>query len=248
MKEHDMDTNMVMQKRDKPLCGHPGWQNAKGTAYLEATLVLPIMLFLFFACVEVGRGVIIYQRVVNAGHAIADMITQGRGAETATTTGVMTIGELNEILGLFPQMLEPYDVPSADLIVSSVLWNDTAMPATPRYLWQFTQPFGGPGLETDPVRSLVSGSEPRREPSDISDNPGERPTGFSPGNPVETGLRDRMGTMRPNENTIVLEIQYLFRPIFFKFFEWTAFYIRDEVFFVPRHTPFLLPPPVTSPT
>jgi hypothetical protein len=199
------------------------------------------MFFLFFACVEVGRAVIIYQRVINAGHSLADMLTQRRGVEERdVTTGVMTVRELHGILGLFPEMLEPYGIPSADIIVSSLLRTSVG-PAVPVHRWQYYRHFEGERL---PISSKISGANIETISRRFEVEPRFTDS------PVEAVFADHLrarGGMLPGENALSIEVFYLYKPIFFSFFTWTEFYMTDLIIFVPRNTKFLFPPPLVSP-
>lgn len=72
-------------------------ENCGGLAAVEFSLVLPIMLVLFFGTVEISNGVAVYRNVTLMAHTLADLTAQSTSVQDsdlsnffAASTGVMT--------------------------------------------------------------------------------------------------------------------------------------------------------------
>lgn len=124
-------------------------RDRRGTAGIEAGLVIPFMLLILFGMIELDQLVSADHKAVSAAQSLADLVAQ----ETMHTTR-----SLEDIEALSATILEPLDYTGLSITIASVgLETGTG---APRLLWQF--PVGSDPLPVvdaqglgDPGESVV---------------------------------------------------------------------------------------------
>lgn len=102
----------------------------EGLAYLEFAVCLPFLLALMMGSIEVGRYIIIAQKVEKTAITISDVIAQGTTITTET---------LDNIIFASSQVMSPYAMgASGYVIISSVKQTGTSSASNPpRVDWQY---------------------------------------------------------------------------------------------------------------
>ncbi len=103
----------------------------RGSALIEATLVIPIGLLLFVGINEFAQGYTIIRRLEAAAGTAADLVTRREAINTAELAGIKT---------MLDEMVKPYPVNTFSFRVTSILTDDTA---TATVGWSYAQ---GPGI------------------------------------------------------------------------------------------------------
>lgn len=106
-------------------------RSQEGVACVEFALCIPFLLALLMGSIEVGRYMLIAQKVEKTAVTIADVVAQ---ASTATSS------QLNNIIFASSQVMTPYSM-GADgyVIITSVKQTGTYSAANPpRVNWQYT--------------------------------------------------------------------------------------------------------------
>lgn len=178
------------------------FRHQQGVALMEMAFVMPFLLLLMYGAIEVVRFISISQRVDKAAFTIANIVTQYPPATPLRQSGEIDLPELNN--NVFPQvvrMMDPYRE-TADMvaIIASVRReSDVSM-----LKWQVA----GGGTLSAQVTSVI-GDRPLAQISPASWN---SPANFSD----EAGtLLNGPNGMLPNENMIVVEMFYRYRPMLF---------------------------------
>jgi hypothetical protein len=172
-----------------------------GAALIEMMFVLPFVVLLMFGAIELARYVLITQRVERAGYAVGDMLTQ-------LTPPQLTADSLDKIGQQLPTMLQPYEGNDRQVVIFSSL---SKRPFDNLIIvnWQYAT---GGNFTSGETISIVNG----RNANAINGFPGEingLPANLS--GDVADQLRPGFSTgMAPNENLIVAEVFYGYRPAF----------------------------------
>ena len=90
-------------------------RDRRGSALLEAALVMPILVSLFLGLNEYGEGLTASRRVEMAAGTTADLVARLRSVSTA---------ELSQIKPLVDEMLRPFPTDSLRLVITSVVADD----------------------------------------------------------------------------------------------------------------------------
>jgi Flp pilus assembly protein TadG len=90
-------------------------RDRRGSALLEAALVMPILVSLFLGLNEYGEGLTASRRVEMAAGTTADLVARLRSVSTA---------ELSQIKPLVDEMLRPFPADSLRLVITSVVADD----------------------------------------------------------------------------------------------------------------------------
>lgn len=85
--------------------------NTEGAAALEFALLLPVLLFLYLAVVEICMAFMVKRRVSHATSQIADIIAQGDNVTKATLNGYFDVGNM---------IMAPFSATPLQVRVSSV--------------------------------------------------------------------------------------------------------------------------------
>ncbi len=102
-----------------------------GVAYLEFAIALPFMITLLMGAIEVGRYIVIAQKVEKTAFTLSDILSQGKTLSSADLTNMIFASS---------QVMLPYTM-GADgyVIVSSIEQTGTYSAANPaKVTWQYT--------------------------------------------------------------------------------------------------------------
>lgn len=86
--------------------------DARGAAALEFALILPGMVAIYLAGVEVSAAVIVDRKISHATSVLADLVTQAEGA--------ISDDEMSNILGAVTTVITPYPAGDFHIVVSGV--------------------------------------------------------------------------------------------------------------------------------
>ena len=101
-----------------------------GVAYLEFAVCLPFLMLLLMGSIEIGRYIIIAQKVEKTTITISDVVSQGQTVSTA---------DLNNLIYASSQVMLPYSMGvNGYVIISSVTQNGTYSASNPALVsWQY---------------------------------------------------------------------------------------------------------------
>ncbi len=95
------------------------WQDHKGLAMVEAALLLPLILSLTFGIYDLGRAIVLNQKVVAAAQISADLITRERTLNT---------GEIDQAVAAARLALHPYDESLLGVDIAGLRFDSDASP------------------------------------------------------------------------------------------------------------------------
>lgn len=176
-------------------------RNRQGVALIEMAFVLPFLLLFLYGAIEVVRFISIAQRVDKTAFTVANIVTQYPPATPLQRAGEIDEDELrNNVFPQLARMMDPYrDVADMVAIVGSVKREDDQV----LLKWQVA---GGGTLANSTITSVIND----RPLANISPSLRNQPASFS----GEAGtLLNGDNGMLPNENMIVVEMFYHYRPI-----------------------------------
>lgn len=213
-------------------------KSTQGAAFIELAFVLPLLLLLIFASVEMSRYIIIGQKVDKVAYTLADIITQATpGNETPPGPDALTRDELDRILANLNTLMAPYPRPNASTVVATSVRRDGNLP--PRVKWQ--RAGGGtindPDLRSDVNDIQINAITPAVKNMDAQFTPEIR------------NVMAGYGGMLPNENMIVVEVFYRFEPIYTRVLRGIGFdllgsrTLHRTAFFRPRKGDLVVLPP-----
>ena len=107
--------------------------NDEGIAFIEFGFILPLLITIFYAVVELTRFVLMNQKLDNAAHTITDLVNQSL---------VPSCASIQTLIEAVPQMLRPYfdEEGGVEVVVTSIeVPEDETEPVTN---WQY--PAGSP--------------------------------------------------------------------------------------------------------
>jgi Flp pilus assembly pilin Flp len=129
------------------------FRDRRGATLVEFAFVVPVLTFLTLASIELGRYVLLNQKLQNAATSLADLAARGR---------TLSVTQLDSMFAAVPSITQPYDFTDRGIaIVTSI---NSAVADDPEVAWQRT---GGGAL----VQSSQIGS-----PGGNATIPGDLPT------------------------------------------------------------------------
>lgn len=97
-------------------------------AAVEFAITLPVLLTLFYGCIEVTRFILVTQKVEKLAHTVADV--------TAQSTQVTTAG-LNQLMEATNNIMEPFDFSAQGRVLLTSLYR-TQGEANARVNWRYS--------------------------------------------------------------------------------------------------------------
>lgn len=172
----------------------------RGLALIEFALVMPFILLLLFAGVELTRFMLIVQKVDKSAYAMADLVAQYMPATADRRDGEIDMDEMNNVVfRQFQALMDPYDASAnGSVIISSVRRERDVV----RIKWQVASP----GYTDGETTSIVSGLSPAGVNA-ASSSLRDRAASFTGDTAAE------MANMLGYENMIVSEVFFRYRPI-----------------------------------
>lgn len=171
-----------------------------GIALLEFALLAPFLILLFLGAIELGRYILIMQKVEKASYVLTDMVSQYEEATTNTQPyppGTINQTEIDAVFAQYTRIMSPYGADSRQrVIVTSVTREGAALTVK----WQVA----GGGTLTDDVTSIVNGRTPgNMSAGSVRNTPASFPAAF---NTILIPFDD-------NDNMVVGEVFYRYSPI-----------------------------------
>jgi Flp pilus assembly protein TadG len=102
-------------------------QDTEAVAAVEAALIMPVLAVLFLGAFDVGRGILINQKVVSASQIAADLIARGMSVD---------INDVNEAIEASQLALQPYDTSTFGIDIVSLEFDANDQP---QILWRETR-------------------------------------------------------------------------------------------------------------
>jgi Flp pilus assembly protein TadG len=116
----------------------PAWLCVSGNSAVEFALVLPVLMLLMLGSAEMGRFVILHQKVDRVAVTTSDLVAR---AETINET------DLNDIFDAADYVAQPFDLAGLGIVIVSAVTNDDGSGA--RVAWQRSG--GGSGTYTSQI-------------------------------------------------------------------------------------------------
>lgn len=95
------------------------WRDRTGLAMAESALLLPLILSLTFGIYDLGRAIVLNQKVVAAAQISADLITRER---------TLTISEIDQAVAAARLAVHPYDHSGLGVDVAGLRFDSDARP------------------------------------------------------------------------------------------------------------------------
>ena len=179
------------------------FSNNQGLALIEFTFIAPLLLVLVFGVVELTRFIIIVQKVERTAYSLSNVVGQYLPAGTAgaATANMISVTNINN--DVFPQLrrvLDPYNATADFRAMITSVRKAGAGPNPIRISWQIA---GGGTLSNADTLSIVNGVNP---PSNVKSAVGATAI-------FNAEIMGYLATMQNQENMIVVEVFYNYRPL-----------------------------------
>lgn len=103
------------------------WQDERGTALMEAALLIPSMMALLMGVFDVGNGIILNQRTITASQVAADLVSRDF---------TVTSAQIDEAVEASSLTFEPYETNAFAIDIVSTEFDDDGEPII---LWRETR-------------------------------------------------------------------------------------------------------------
>ena len=104
------------------------FRDSDGSAAVEASFIIPILIVLFFGTMDMGRAVMTNQKTIKASQVAADLITREIQVSDSDVTEAIDAATLS---------LQPYDDDNLEFDIISVRFLEDS---TPEIVWRETTP------------------------------------------------------------------------------------------------------------
>lgn len=122
-------------------------RETSATAMMETVILFPVLLTILMGCFDIGRGIVLNQKVIGASQVMADLVARYRNVDMDLMDDIVAAGRM---------ALEPSStVPFGYDIVSVVLNSH----GNPEILWRITQNTNPNDTAVDSVRALGSAGD-----------------------------------------------------------------------------------------
>jgi Flp pilus assembly protein TadG len=117
------------------------------TAMMETVILFPVLLTLLMGCFDIGRGIVLNQKVIGASQVMADLVARYRNVDTNLLDDIVAAGRL----ALEPSNTTPfgYDIVSLEI-------NNKGQPVV---LWRITKNTDKNDDALQKARDLVSAGD-----------------------------------------------------------------------------------------
>lgn len=103
-------------------------RNDAGMAMVEFGLLLPMLMVMFYGCIEVTRYILIVQKTEKLAHTVADVTAQSK---------TITVASQNQLFDATKDIMEPFSTGANSRILVSSLYR-TAGQASARVNWRLS--------------------------------------------------------------------------------------------------------------
>lgn len=86
-------------------------RDINGVSAVEFALIVPLMITLLFAGVELSQAITIYRKTSHTGAALGDLVAQ---------VGSIATGEMNDVMNAAQAIMSPYNPTGVQMVVSRV--------------------------------------------------------------------------------------------------------------------------------
>ncbi len=97
----------------------------RGSSLVEFGLLLPVIMFLFMAGIDVGRLALVNLKTYNAAASMADLTSRDR---------TLTVASLNDLFGAAGQIMRPFDIATNGTVILTGV--SATVDDDPRIFWQ----------------------------------------------------------------------------------------------------------------
>jgi hypothetical protein len=99
-----------------------------GIAVVEFALILPVLMMLFYGCIETTRYILVTQKAEKLAHTVADVTAQ---------SATVSIANLDRLMEATNNIMEPFDFQQRGLVVISSLYRPQGE-ANARVNWRYS--------------------------------------------------------------------------------------------------------------
>ncbi len=103
------------------------WSETEGIAAVEAAFILPVMIVMLVGAFDVGRAILVNQKVISSSQIGADLIARNMAVDSAI---------INETVEASRLSLEPYNTSSYGIDIVSLEFDENQ---EPEILWRETR-------------------------------------------------------------------------------------------------------------
>mgnify|MGYP001072841867 CR=1 FL=1 len=103
------------------------WYETDGVAAVEAALIMPVMVLMLLGAFDVGRGILMNQKVINSSQIGADLIARNMFVDMDIVDETIEASRLS---------LEPYDTSTFGIDIVSIEFDEDQ---NPEVLWRETR-------------------------------------------------------------------------------------------------------------
>jgi Flp pilus assembly protein TadG len=100
-----------------------------GVALVDFALVLPLLLFLLLGCLEVGRYVLLNQKLSRAAIGTSDLVSQAKHA---------VVADIDQVFAATLHTMRPFTLGTDGVVVITSVSTDDTLPVTPTISWQMS--------------------------------------------------------------------------------------------------------------
>lgn len=184
--------------------------NQNGLAFIEFALLAPLLLVLFFGVIEITRYIIIFEKVERAAFSLTSIVGRYTPATAAALPAEINVNEINN--NVFPQLARGMSPYSAAGDMGTVISSVTKVDAAGKHRginygvgakivdWQIV---GGGTLSNADTVSIVSNLNVSAITPAVQNTPAV----------FDAAINADLATMLPEENMLVVEVFYQYRPI-----------------------------------
>lgn len=119
----------------------------RGTAVVESALLFPVMISMLMGVYDLGQGIIVNHKAINASQVIGDLITRQDD---------MLLSEVNNAIAAGRLAFDPYDTAPMGHDIMSVEFDDSSNPVV---LWRVTENMSPNNAALDSLEDLARPGE-----------------------------------------------------------------------------------------
>ncbi len=164
-----------------------------GLALIEFVFFFPVAAILLWGGLELGRYVLITQKIEKSGYVLGDVVSQFDSTQLTTSA-------VNTILTQYGSILRPYGTPAKQMVVFSSVTKDPVDHLI-KIRWQRV---GGGTLHNSDTVSIVSNLRTDAITSTVNGTEAQ----------FTGDVQDLLVDMLDGENMIVTEVYFVYEPIF----------------------------------
>jgi Flp pilus assembly protein TadG len=105
-------------------------RDINGVSAVEFALIVPLMITLLFAGVELSQAITIYRKTSHTGSALGDLVAQ---------VGSIGVAEMNDVMNAAQAIMTPYSPNGVQMVVSRV---DVDNNGAPKVMWSHAKNTG----------------------------------------------------------------------------------------------------------